>query len=193
VEQSTNELDLALTHLGYSARTEYGLIRPAAQHTCRVELVPICTDADWERKRSLHALNEHGPDGFALDPAKWVGFERAKQDAGYHALHLVVQAGVAVGSVGFHVSGSLLRIKNLVVASAHRRRGVGAATLDAACNLAHSRGLAAVGVFAMLGEPGEALYRRNGFTDIVNQVGWDREFTNRLPPRLAHRRSLAYS
>jgi N-acetylglutamate synthase-like GNAT family acetyltransferase len=94
--------------------------------------------------------------------------------------------------VGLHRSGALLRFKNLVVAPAHRRRGVGAAILDAMTATAHADGLAAIGCFALWGET-VPWYRANGFGDAVTQVGWDRTLTTQVPARLAGRRVHAYS
>lgn len=193
VERHAPELDLALTMLGYRSRMESGLVRRAAPVESSVELVPVVSDDDWSRKLGVHSALEDGPDGFVLDPAHWVGFEKAKQSAGYYTLYLAIRDGVACGAVGFHVSGRLLRLKNLVVAPTHRRRGVGAAILDAAVAMAHTRGLAAVGCFVMPGELGDTLYRANGFTDLVTQTGWDRTLTACTPARLARKRVHAYS
>ena len=193
VERHAPELDLALTMLGYRSRVESGLIRRAALVETSIELVPVVTDDDWSLKLGVHSVIEDGPDGFALDPAHWVGFEKAKQTAGYYTLYLAMRDGVACGAVGFRAEGRLLRLKNLVVAPAHRRRGVGAAILDAAVTLAHTKGLAAVGCFAMPGELGDSLYRANGFTDLVTQTGWDRTLTPHVPVRLARKRVHAFS
>jgi GNAT superfamily N-acetyltransferase len=193
VDRHAPELDLALTMLGYRCRMEYGLFRRARAVTSSIELVPVTSDEDWSRKLSVHSVMEDGPDGFALDPTHWVGFEKAKQAAGYYTLYLAMQDGVACGALGLHTSGRLLRLKNLVVAPAHRRRGVGAAILDAAATMAHTQGLAGVGCFVMPGELGDTFYRANGFTDLVTQSGWDRVLTAHVPARLAHRRVHAYS
>ena len=151
--------------LGYQSRAEHGLIRPAAQTESRVQLVPIGNDTDWS----------------------------PKQAAGYFTLYLVKQDGVACGSVGVNCTGKLLRLKNLVVASAHRRRGVGAAILDALASMAHARGLAAVGCFSIPEGPGDAFYRGHGFREAIVQVGWDRTLNLTVPARLARRRVHAYS
>lgn len=193
LDRPAPELDLALTMLGYRSRAEAGLIRPAAPTTNRIRLDSIGNDDGWSSKLAVHSPTEDGPDGFALDPARWVTFEKAKQTAGYFTLYLAVEDGVTCGSVGLHQSGNLLRLKNLVVAPAHRRRGVGAAILDAVCGVAHERGLAGVGCFAFPEGAGDTLYRNNCFTDLVTQVGWDRALTNPVPPRLAGRRVHAYS
>jgi GNAT superfamily N-acetyltransferase len=193
VERHAPELELALTMLGYRSRMESGLVRRAEAVESSVVLVPVTGDDDWSRKLSVHSHSEDGPDGFPLDPAQWVCFEKAKQAAGYYTLYVAMRDGVACGAVGFSLSGRLLRLKNLVVAPTHRRRGVGAAILDAAAALAHAKGLAAVGCFAMPGELGDGLYRANGFIDVVTQMGWDRVLTPHLPARLARRKVHAYS
>jgi GNAT superfamily N-acetyltransferase len=192
LERSAPQLELALTMLGYRSRAEAGLIRSAAAVDSAIELVPIQTDDEWSRKLAVHAPAEDGPDGFALDPARWVSFEQAKQTAGYFTLHLAVQDGVTCGAVGLHRSGAILRLKNLVVAPAHRRRGVGAAILNAVTALAHAEGLAAIGCFALWGES-VAFFRANGFGDAITQVGWDRTLTMQVPPRLARKRVHAYT
>lgn len=193
LDRSTPELELALTMLGYQSRAEYGLLRPAAPVETRVQLVPIRDDTDWSRKLGVHAPTENGPDGFALDPHRWVTFEQAKQAAGYFTLYLAMQEGVPCGSFGVNCTGKLLRLKNLVVAPTHRRRGIGAAILDAVSNMAHSRGLAAVGCFSLPGGQGDPFYRAMGFHEAIVQVGWDRTLNLPVPARLARRRVHAYS
>jgi GNAT superfamily N-acetyltransferase len=138
----------------------------------------------------VHSGIDAGPDGFALDPIHWTGFAKAKQAAGYFTVYLARRDGVPCGAVGFRRTAHLLRLKNLIVAPTHRRRGVGAAILNAAAAMAHAQGLAAVGCFALPGEAGEALYRRGGFVATTSQMGWDRPLTGELPPRLAARRRV---
>lgn len=193
LDRSTPELELALTMLGYASRAEHGLLRPAAAADSRVQLVPICDDTAWSHKVSIHAPTENGPDGFVLDPHRWVTFEQAKQVAGYFTLYLALLDGVPCGSFGLNSTGKLLRLKNLVVAPAHRRRGVGAAILDAVSNMAHARGLAAVGCFSLPEGNGDRFYRANGFREAIVQVGWARTLNMAVPARLARRRVHAYT
>jgi GNAT superfamily N-acetyltransferase len=194
LDQPAPELELALTMLGYRSRMETGLLRAAAPRKSSVELTPIATDEDWSSMLAIHSGMDAGPDGFVIDPIHWTGFAKAKQTAGYFTLYLAQRDGVTCGAVGFRGTRHLLRLKNLVVAPTHRRRGVGAAILDAAAAMAHARGLAAVGCFALPGEAGDALYRSNGFVPATSQMGWDRALTAQIPARLAARKRMhAYS
>ncbi len=194
LDKPAPQLELALTMLGYRSRVEWGLMRPAAATRSKVELVPVRGDDDWSRKLALHADAEEGSDGYPLDPTHWVGFEKAKQVAGYFTLYLAQRDGVPCGAIGCHEAGKLLRVAHLIVAPMHRRRGAAAAILDAVASLAHARGMVAVGCFALPGAHGDQLYRANGFVDVVTQVGWDRVLTSQVPARLAARaRMHAYS
>lgn len=192
LEQSSAELDLALSLLGYRARGEVGMIRRSAPLPFDVTLREIRDASDWQCKLEMCSAGEDGPDGFACEPARWIAFEQAKQQAGYLTPYLAFRNGEPCGAVGVAVAGRLLRFKNLIVAPAHRRRGVGAAITAAVVGMAYERGLWGVGLYAFPGSPGEAVYRKLGFVPVVRQVGYDRPMSACVPERITKGRSVAH-
>jgi GNAT superfamily N-acetyltransferase len=186
------ELEWALTHIGYRCREEVGLLHPAAPLQSDVTLTPIRDEEDWHLKQALHPDNEPGPDGHTNNPVRWVAFERFKQAAGYFTLYLARHHGEVCGAMGMAEVGPMMRLKNFVVAPAHRRRGVGAAMLRAGVRLAQDRNKAVIGGFAMAGDAGEALYLGSGFTPVTRQWGWDRLLTVAAPVRRFQRTARAH-
>ena len=103
--------------------------------------------------------------------------ERVRSEAGFMRAYLIRRGGEIVGAIGSAPCGSLLRLKNLVVDPAHRRRGIATATALRFAALARDEGLVAAGCFALDGEPGLAFYPRAGYRVAVRQIEWIRDLT----------------
>ncbi|MGQ0560083.1 MAG: GNAT family N-acetyltransferase [Sphingosinicella sp.] len=117
------EADQALAAAGYQRRAE-SLYAGCSKEACAIEIAAVTREADWQAKLALHRAA-----GIALEmpvaAADWVAFERRKAQAGGFGCWLVRQRGETVATFGTIAIGRRLRLKNLVVDSRHRRRGIG--------------------------------------------------------------------
>lgn len=172
LDSADSAIDVALQRLGYSCQAEVGFVQRAAVYRSDVLLEPIASEAGWQQKLALHAQDVVGPDGHPIDAALWTALEQRRQVAGYQTAYLAMQRGAVVGTIAFAKVGGLFRLKNIVVAASHRRRGVGAAMVRAGLTLAHREGMAVMGCFGLAGAQGESLYRSTGFHAVTTQFGW---------------------
>lgn len=170
-------LERALSRRGYRGRVEFGLARAAdaTEGTGTTELRAAADAAGWLERRKLMERSRLAPDGHRADPDLWVEMERRKYDAGYMRPYLIVSAGRIAGALSTAPCGRLLRLKNLIIDPAHRRRGVATAAAAQAARLAADGGLAAAGCFVLEGEPGIAAYIRSGYHHVTRQTEWVRE------------------
>jgi hypothetical protein len=187
LEEAEPELEAGLRARGYRPRLEHGFVRDAGTSTevptsvdrrvpgLEVELVPAEDETGWAARRGLLAEQSLGVDGHALDPDLWVTMERRKHEAGYMRPLLIRASGQVVGAVCAAPVGRLLRMKNLVIDAAHRRRRFATATAIAFAGLARDEGLAAAGCFALEGEPALAIYPKAGYRPSATQTEWVRD------------------
>jgi len=172
-QTSVPQLERALTAHGYRPREEIGMICLTPERgTSAVRLLRVSTDAGWDAKRALHGASGRGPDGHDTAAAAWVDLERRKCEQGDMAVYLVASPeGEICATVAFAVVGGLLRMKNLVVSSAWRGRGVGSATVRAAHDMAAELGLP-IGCFALAGEQAASIYAKSGMEIVASQMEW---------------------
>jgi ribosomal protein S18 acetylase RimI-like enzyme len=165
--------DELLRRAGYADRDElifaHAMPRPLPGLTLR----PVVSDEDWERKLRLHAGIENSPDGHGNRPAEWVALERRKCADGMDAFLAEID-GEAVGAIGAIWGDKLLRMKNIVVHPAYRRRSIGRGIVSQLAALGRDRGVSEHCVLAIKGEPGERLYRSAGMQLIGTQVEWSK-------------------
>jgi predicted GNAT family acetyltransferase len=86
--------------------------------------------------------------------------------------YLVRRQGDVVAAACAAASGPLLRLKNVVVDPAHRRRGVATALAVRFAGLAAELGFSATGCFAIEGEVAMGIYVRAGYREATSQVEW---------------------
>ena len=132
----------------------------------------MTTDADWEAKARVHEAGDIGPDGHATSPDCWVEMERRKSSGSSLQFFLVRYGDDFCGSVGVDEVGSVLRLKNIVIHSDWRRRGIGSGVVRRLGEMAQTRGRIGMGVFGVPGRPGGALYQRLRLEPIVTQYEW---------------------
>ncbi len=168
-------LSAALRRAGFAARSESGMVLsgPSARPGTPVSFRPVQSDSDWNDKLQLHMDCPTGPDGYTVPPHEWVRLERLKSETGGMRAFLVERHGVVVGAAALMRQGSILRLKNLVVARRFRRRAVATATVHLAGGLAAAEGRA-LGLFGIGGSVGEAAYRSAGLETVVSQTEWTR-------------------
>jgi GNAT superfamily N-acetyltransferase len=135
-------------------------------------LVIVRSDEEWKLKLRLHQEIGAFPDGHAYPPARWISLERAKVEAGYMEMAMVVREGVPLGAVGVAQHGPLLRLKNLFVSPSARGLGFGEWLTQYCLWRALHGGREAFGCFGIEGRDGDRLYRRCGLKPVGRQVGW---------------------
>ncbi len=90
--------------------------------------------------------------------------EEETQNPAAHFLAAVSPVGEVLGYLGLHISGGEGMMANLAVAAAHRRKGVGAALLNAAENMAETYGLSRITLEVRpSNEAAVSLYRKAGY------------------------------
>jgi GNAT superfamily N-acetyltransferase len=170
-------LEAILRANDYRPRTElaFGRFSAPQESPTGLRLKRVVSEAVWGDKLSLHeaahAASERAPDGHAFDAKTWLDLERAKSRAG-ELVYLLAYMGVTpCATIGLAVVGSVLRIKNVLVHPHWRHRGIATRLFSCAGALAGSRQLA-LGVLAVEGGAGEALYRRAGFDVWASLFEW---------------------
>ena len=176
-------LERALERRRYRPRVEFGFVRAAgfSAGEIEIELLPAEDESSWSARRLLMHRAGLGPDGHSMDPDLWIAMERRKHRAGYMRPYLIRTGGEIVAAVCTAPCGSLLRMKNLFVDSAHRRRGIATATAARIARLAEEEGFAATGCFALEGEPGLVVYPRAGYRLLARQTEWVLDFSETAP------------
>ena len=173
VDASGSALDPLLVRAGYSAREELVFVHSLPGPQPGVTLRQVKTNADWQRKLRFHEAVEGPPDGHRTAAAQWVELERRKCAHGM-TCYLAVIGDETVGAIG-HVRGEgVLRIKNLVVHPAHRRRSIGRAMLSHVAALGREIGIVEQCLLAVRGEVGELLYRAVGMRVAGSLVEWSK-------------------
>jgi ribosomal protein S18 acetylase RimI-like enzyme len=174
LEGAHRTLDEALARRGYRRRVEHGFVRGSRgpAENPGVELVAADDDDGWSVRRGLVRRSGTVPDGLLADPDLWIDMERRRTRAGYMQPYLVRRGGDVVAAACAASAGPLLRIKNVIVDPAHRRRGVAIALAVRFSALAAEQGFAAAGCFAIEGEPGMGIYGRAGYSNVTSQLEW---------------------
>ena len=170
-------LERSLRRRGYRSRVEYGLARAAGgeENGVHIELRGAQDEAGWLERRRLMRRVGVSPDGHGADADLWVELERRKHAAGYMRPYLVEVDGEVVGAASSAACERLLRVKNVAVDPAHRRRGIATAIVAGLARKAAEEGFAAAGCFVAEGEPGLVAYPRAGYRVIVTQTEWTRD------------------
>jgi ribosomal protein S18 acetylase RimI-like enzyme len=173
LERPNERIDGSFRKAGYVDREELIFANSFGPPAPGLEVRLVENDSDWDRKLRLHELISTPPDGHQTSASDWVALERRKCEAGMEA-YLVERDGETVGAIGALRGEGVLRLKNIVVHPAHRRRGVGLAMLGHLGMIASSRGISDQIVFAVRGEIGELLYRAAGMREIGSVVEWSK-------------------
>ena len=173
VDARGSAADELLRRAGYADRDELIFAQSLPQPAPALTLRPVTIDADWARKLRLHAGIENSPDGHGNRPSDWVALERRKCADGMDAFLAEID-GEMVGAIGAIWGDGLLRMKNIVVHPAYRRRSIGKGIVSQLAALGRERGVSEHCVLAIRGEPGERLYRSAGMRLVGIQVEWSK-------------------
>lgn len=174
LDRADDALGSLLRQAGYVERDELVFAGSLPAPPIGMTLEPVVSDMDWARKLEFHRQSKITPDGHDNDPADWVALERRKSEDGMDAFLAEIE-GEAVGAIGAIWGDGLLRLKNILVHPAHRRRAVGQAMLGKLAELGRARGISEQCVLAVRGEVGEYFYRGIGLRPIGAQVEWSKQ------------------
>jgi GNAT superfamily N-acetyltransferase len=169
-------LDDALARAGFVKRLEigYAAVGVVTAGRADVGLRAVAGELDWEAKRKVHAGSQTAADGHDSPADDWVELERRKCATGEMRAFLVEVDGEVCGAVATIDVPGVVRAKNLFVHATRRREGIGAGVIRALSGTAAGEGKAAVGIFGVPGNAGDALYRRLGMDPVVSQFEWSR-------------------
>ncbi len=159
---------------GYRASCEVALltqVRGCTANEC-LHLHPVTHLSDWQKKLRIHRSDCQAPDGHEVDGRRWVEMERQKSRSGELRLYIASRGKRAVGAVGALQSGSVLRLKNIVVAREFRKQGVGFAMVRSMLDLAFRQGHGTAALFAADQGPALSMYKRAGFVPAGQQIEW---------------------
>ena len=166
--------DEVFRRAGYEDRDELVFAHSLDEPAPGVTLHPVKSDEDWDRKLRFHTAVLETPDGHNHRPSEWVALERRKCADGMDAF-LAECDGETVGAIGAIWGDGLLRMKNIVVDPAHRRRSIGRRMLSQMAAIGRERGISEQCILAVRGDAGELLYRAAGMQVVGSQVEWSKQ------------------
>lgn len=177
-----------LSRLGYRSRVELALMAelplpisgdgPDPHYTLRA----VTADEQWRLKQSLHAGASGQPDGYDLSAADWVELERQKCETGGMQCYLVFSGDEPIATVGLIRDRGVARLKNLYVASSHRKRGVGLATIRLLADEAGNLGYRRFGCFAVEGGNALRVYERAGLRIVSSVTEFSKDLATAAMP-----------
>jgi len=173
LEKDASGLAGVLRQRGYRSREEIGLLLPrgSAPGAVRVLLEEIVDADGWDRKRALHDESPDSPDGHDTAAARWVELEERKVATGGLRPWLIRVGDTVAGTACTMEEGELMRLKNILVHRALRRRGIATAAVAAFGEMAE-RSDRTLGLFGVPDTPGARVYRRCGMIPVVRWVEW---------------------
>lgn len=173
VDSRHGAADALFRQSGYASREELIFAHSLADAPATILLRRVESEADWDRKLSLHQAIATPPDGYSSTASDWVALERRKCDHGMEA-YLAEMGGEAVGAISAIWGDGLLRLKNIVVHPDHRRRSVGHAMLRLLAAIGAERGISEQCVFAVRGDAGEHFYGAAGMKTVGTVMEWSK-------------------
>ncbi len=171
------ELEKVLQKRGYHSQIEVALLDEiiSADKFCKdlsVTLRLVTSEEDWQHKLELHSEKEPGSDGHITESQAWVELERRKCATGVMNLYFICVGDDICGTVGSIKVNGLLRLKNLMVHSSCRKKGIGKAAVQALRNIAIESNMKAFGCFALIKSKGQRTYESAGLSVVTEQTEW---------------------
>lgn len=177
---SRGPADDLLRRAGFADREELVFANSLGDGGSELDLRPVLTPDDWQRKLKLHQAANISPDGHHVPAAEWVALERRKCEDGMEA-YLAEAGGEIVGAIGAIHGDGILRMKNILIHPAHRRQGLARAMLHRLAAIGRKQGISEQCVFAVRGDAGEQLYRSSGMQLVGTQVEWSKPLGVSMP------------
>lgn len=173
LDERHTEADEVLRRAGYVDREELVFVGNLPDPPPGFILRPVRSDANWEQKLNFHRAVEDSPDGHDNRPEELVAVERRKCGDGMEAF-LAESQGEILGAIGFIRGDRMMRVKNVVVHQAHRRRLVASSMLAHVAAMGRAEGIFEQCTLAVKGEVGELVYRAAGMSVVGAQVEWSK-------------------
>lgn len=132
-----------------------------------VELVPVVSESEKKQYLDFHTLEarEHKTPEDVID---LIGVQRLnKMNDPRMKWFLVIENGIATGSIGILFLAHSARIKNPYTIPELRGKGIGAKACNAVIEMARQKGLSGVSVYAQPGSGGHKLYSKIGFREVL--------------------------
>ena len=170
---SRGPADELLKNASYADREELIFSHALDNLSSDLTLRSVATPEDWQQKLHLHQAGDVSPDGHHVPALDWVELERRKCQDGMEA-YLAEVSGEVVGAIGAIRGDGVLRMKNILIHPAHRRRGLARAMLHRIAAIGCEQGIFEQCVFAVRGDAGERLYRSAGMKLVGIQVEWSK-------------------
>lgn len=172
LEREVPAVATTLRDRGYSSREETGyVLAQRLPESEEVSIQPVTTDAEWAQKQILHRESPDPPDGHATTADRWVELERRKTGPNGLMPWLIRVGDTVTGTAATMGQGDLLRLKNVLVHRDFRRRGIATAAVAAFGIMAEKKGRT-LGLFTVVGSPGELVYRRCGMQAAARWIEW---------------------
>lgn len=165
-------LGQALAQAGFKERVELLFTGTPNKPISTIDLRPVLSADDWQRKLVFHEEVSDRPDGYACSAAEWISLEKTKVLSMGMQPFLVCHRDAVVGAVSTIDVPALLRIKNLVIHTEWRGQGIAQQILGKLSSYGELSGVRHIGVMAVSGTAGESLYRRAGLTEQGNYYEW---------------------
>lgn len=169
------KLERLLSNAGYARREELVFADSLPDPPSRLTFRPVLTEEDWARKQAFHESAPESPDGHLNRAGDMSGLERHKCAHGMEAFLGEID-GVTVGVVSAVWGDAIVRIKNVIIHPAHRRRSIGTELVSHVAAMGRKRGIREQCLVALGGGAGERLYRSLG----MHQAGSCFEWSKRL-------------
>jgi len=87
-------------------------------------------------------------------------------------LYFICVGDEICGTVGSIKVNGLLRLKNLMIHSSCRKKGIGRAAVQALRNIAVESNMEAFGCFALINSNGQKTYESAGLSVVAQQTEW---------------------
>jgi len=179
LSENNPTLARSLRDAGFERSAETGLARRLATLPERPDAAELsCPSIErfLEMEKELTSKTGRTPDGHSSAIDHYAILEGLKITSGYMVPYFLEVDGNVIGSIKLSREGELARIKNLIVAPEHRRKGVATRMIKAFMRMAIEQDMTYVGAYAVENSGAIPMYTNPGMDIVCQQF----ESTRRL-------------